>query len=95
MRSAGNVPSRSLHEAIALLNQTIGHVVDGFRAAGDSKVVLVDQFSAFASASKGNPCTAGLIAKDAATGECELHPSTSGDVVLARTLDRAVPIRFF
>jgi lysophospholipase L1-like esterase len=72
---------------IAYLNQTIGDVVAGFKAAGDNQIALADQFNAFRVAAAGNPCTAGLIAIDPQTRQCEIHPTDAGDRLLADTVE--------
>jgi lysophospholipase L1-like esterase len=89
--SAGKYdPADITFQAAVGLNQGIQAVVDGFAAAGDRKVILVDEFSAFGAASHGDPCLAGLIAIDPTTGQCEIHPSAKGADLLAETIEEAL-----
>jgi lysophospholipase L1-like esterase len=73
---------------IGLLNQTID------TAAAPFHVVTADGFGEFAAAaahSGGNTCTAGLLTQlVGASTPCGIHPSYSGQSLLAQALEKAV-----
>lgn len=52
--------------------------------------VLADGMAAFADASGGDPCAAGLLIR-MPDGTCDIHPTPAGDKILADTIEAAMP----
>jgi lysophospholipase L1-like esterase len=64
-----------------------------YDAAKPYRVRVADGFGEWRAASEhsgNNPCTAGLLAQLGEPGKCDVHPSWSGQVLLAQALVRAV-----
>jgi lysophospholipase L1-like esterase len=74
-----------------LLSSTVNRTVDA--AAKPFHVVIAEGYGAFARAAARfgrDTCTAGLLTKLKVAGMCGIHPSRAGQLLLARTLARAV-----
>jgi lysophospholipase L1-like esterase len=74
-----------------LLSMTVDRTVDA--AASSFHVVVAEGYGAFAHAAAhfgGDTCAAGLLTKLKVTGACGIHPSRAGQLLLARTLARAI-----
>ena len=64
-----------------------------YEAAKPYRVRVADGFGEWRAASEqsgNNPCTAGLLAQLGEPGKCDVHPSWSGQALLAQALARAV-----
>jgi lysophospholipase L1-like esterase len=74
-----------------LLSMTVDRTVDA--AASSFHVVIAEGYGAFEHAAAhfgGDTCAAGLLTKLKTPGTCGIHPSRAGQLLLARTLARAI-----
>jgi lysophospholipase L1-like esterase len=82
-------PLIAYNSKVAALNGAID------AAASPFGVVVADGFGAFQAAdrhSSGSPCAAGLVTRFGRHGRCGIHPSYTGQAVLAQAIEKALQL---